>query len=273
MKIVEMLEPGRIGVELSEELQLHPEQSTDAMVAHHPEAKYFNAASTSRGPAAVLWDMDGTLVDSEKVWTISLADTARALRGELSAAAREAVIGSNLPHTLGILLDDLGPAREPARLAEAERLLLDRTGELFAAGLEWRPGALDALRTVRDAGWPTALVTNTGRMLTELALDGIGREHFTVTVCGDEVPRGKPDPDPYLRAAELLGVPAERCLAVEDSPTGALAADRAGAVVLVVPCEVPVPRGPGRIHRSSLVGLTAGDVRDGYTRARLDRAA
>ncbi|GAA3234056.1 HAD family phosphatase [Pseudonocardia petroleophila] len=223
---------------------------------------------TTTTPAAVLWDMDGTLVDSEKVWTVSLADTARALGGELSAAAREAIIGSNLPRTLGIMFDDLGLPRDADRMADAERLILRRTGELFREGLEWRPGAQAALRTVREAGWPTALVTNTVRELTELALDGIGREHFTVSVCGDEVPRGKPDPDPYLRAAELLGVDVRDCLAVEDSPTGALAAERAGAAVLVVPCEVPVPAGPGRVERDSLVGLTAAGVRDDYTRAR-----
>jgi HAD superfamily hydrolase (TIGR01509 family) len=225
------------------------------------------------GPAAVLWDMDGTLVDSEKVWTVSLADTARWLGGELSAAAREAMVGSNMARTLVLMFDDLGLGQDPERIAQAEQWMTVRTGELFAAGLEWRPGAPEALGMVRAAGWPTALVTNTGRGLTEMALESIGREHFTVTVCGDEVPHGKPDPDPYLRAAELLGVAPEDCLAVEDSPTGATAAERAGAAVLVVPCEVPVPTGPRRVHRGSLVGLTPGDVRDGYAQALDDRVA
>jgi HAD superfamily hydrolase (TIGR01509 family) len=224
-------------------------------------------------PAAVLWDMDGTLVDSEKVWTVSLADTARWLGGELSQAARDDMVGSNMARTLVLMFDDLGLRPDSARIAEAQAFLTRRTEELFAGGLEWRPGAYEALRAVRAAGWPTALVTNTGRALTELALDGIGREHFTVTVCGDEVLRGKPDPDPYLRAAELLGVAAQECLAVEDSPTGALAAGRAGAAVLVVPCDVPVPGAPGRVHRSSLVGLTSDDVRSDYARARSERAA
>ncbi|GAA0941020.1 HAD family phosphatase [Pseudonocardia zijingensis] len=225
------------------------------------------------GPAAVLWDMDGTLVDSEKVWTISLADTARRLGGELSTEAREAMVGSNMPRSLGIMFDDLGLDPDPARTAQAAKWLTERTGELFASGLEWRPGALDALRTVRAAGWPTALVTNTLRSLTEKALDGIGREHFTVTVCGDEVPRGKPDPDPYLRAAELLGVAPGRCLAVEDSPTGATAAERAGCAVLVVPCDVPVPPGPRRVARDSLVGLTPDELRLSYAQARSERVA
>jgi HAD superfamily hydrolase (TIGR01509 family) len=224
-------------------------------------------------PAAVLWDMDGTLVDSEKVWSISLAETARWLGGELSPEAREAMIGSNMARTLVLMFDDLGLARDPVRMAEAEQWMTARTGELFAAGLEWRPGALEALRMVRAAGWPTALVTNTERALTEMALATIGREHFLVTVCGDEVPRGKPDPDPYLRAAELLGVAPDDCLAVEDSPTGTLAAERAGAAVLVVPCEVAVPPGPARVQRRSLAGLTADDVRDAYARVRTDRVA
>jgi HAD superfamily hydrolase (TIGR01509 family) len=225
------------------------------------------------GPAAVLWDMDGTLVDSEKIWTVSLRDTAHELGGTLSAAARMSVIGSDMPRTLAVLFDDLRLVPDPARMAAAEQLLSRRTRELFADGLEWRPGAQDALRTVREAGWPAALVTNTGRALTELALDGIGREHFAVTVCGDEVPQGKPEPDPYLRAAELLGVAAESCLAVEDSPTGAQAAEQAGCAVLVVPCEGPVPPGPNRIHRQSLHGLTGDDMRDVYAQVRRARVA
>jgi beta-phosphoglucomutase-like phosphatase (HAD superfamily) len=224
-------------------------------------------------PAAVLWDMDGTLVDSEKVWSVSLAETARRLGGELSVAAREAMVGSNMARTLVLMFDDLGLDPDPERMAHARRWMTARTGELFAAGLQWRPGAPEALRMVCEAGWPTALVTDTGRALTEMALESIGREHFTVTVCGDEVPHGKPAPDPYLRAAELLDVVAEDCLAVEDSPTGATAAERAGAAVLVVPCEVPVPSGPRRVHRSSLVGLTPEDVRIGYAQAQGERVA
>jgi HAD superfamily hydrolase (TIGR01509 family) len=224
-------------------------------------------------PAAVLWDMDGTLVDSEKLWTVSLHDTARRLGGELSQAVRDAMVGSNMVRTLVLLFDDLGLPHDTDRMAEAERYLSERTAELFAAGLPWRPGAQEALRLVDAAGWPTGLVTNTGRALTESALDSIGRAHFAVSVCGDEVPRGKPDPDPYLRAAGLLGVAPEECLAVEDSPNGVVAAQRAGMAVLVVPCDVPVPGGPGRVLRASLDGLTLDDLRSGYREARSSRAA
>jgi HAD superfamily hydrolase (TIGR01509 family) len=225
------------------------------------------------GPDAVLWDMDGTLVDSEKLWTISLHDTAGWLGGSLSQAARNAMVGADLARTLVLLFDDLGLPRDAARMADAGRHLSDRTAELFAGGLPWRPGAQEALRLVDGLGWPTALVTNTGRTLTEAALDSLGREHFAVSVCADEVPRGKPDPDPYLRAAELLGVAPPRCLAVEDSSNGALAAERAGAAVLVVPCDVPVPAEPGRVLRASLVGLTLDDLRACYAEARGERVA
>lgn len=223
--------------------------------------------------AAVLWDMDGTLVDSERVWTRSLRDTARHLGGNLSVAGRAAMVGGSMADSLAVMFDDLGLDPVPEAVAGARHALVRRTAELFAAGLEWRPGAPDALSAVRAAGWPTALVTNTERALTELALDGIGRDHFDVVVCGDEVERGKPQPDVYLRAAELLGVPIGECVAIEDSPTGVLAAERAGAAVLVVPCEVPVGPGPRRVHRPSLEGLDPDDVVDALLRARSGRAA
>lgn len=225
------------------------------------------------GVAAVLWDMDGTLLDSEKIWTVSLRDTAAWLGGELSPPAREAVVGSNMADTIVVLFEDLGLPQRPDRMARARAELVRRTGELFAAGLEWRAGAQAALRLVKAAGWRTALVTNTERDLTELVLPAIGREHFDVTVCGDEVAHGKPRPDIYRRAAELLGVPVDACVAIEDSPTGALAAERAGAAVLVVPCEVAVPPGPRRVERGSLEGLSAADVAGTLHRVRARPAA
>ncbi|HEY0814731.1 MAG TPA: HAD family hydrolase [Pseudonocardia sp.] len=225
------------------------------------------------GPAAVLWDMDGTLVDSEKLWTVSLVDTAHWLGGELSQSARDAMIGSNMARTLVLMFDDLGVTPEPEQVKETERYLSDRTAELFAQGLPWRPGAQEALQLVGAAGWPMALVTNTGRSLTESALDSIGRGYFAATVCADEVPHGKPDPDPYLRAAALLGLAPAECLAIEDSPNGARAAQRAGVAVLVVPCDVPVPAEPGLVLRASLAGLTLDDLRADYAQAREGRAA
>jgi HAD superfamily hydrolase (TIGR01509 family) len=219
------------------------------------------------GPSAVLWDMDGTLVDSERLWDISLDGLARHLGGELGAPARAAMVGSSLWRTLDMMFDEVGLERRPEAMEEAADWLTRRTEELFRAGLPWRPGAREALRTVRDSGLATALVTSTERALVEVALDSIGREYFDVTVCGDEVPATKPAPDPYLVAADKLGVDIGRCVAVEDSPTGAASATAAGAAVLVVPSEVPVPDGPGRERRTTLVGLTVPDLQRLWARS------
>ena len=217
--------------------------------------------TSSPGLQAVLWDMDGTLVDSERLWDVSLADLAAHLGGELSAATREDLVGSSLRRSVSIVRAEAGldPDDDDAVAADGRRLL-ERTKELFAADLPWRPGAREALAAVRAEGVPTALVTSTYRELTEVALDTIGREFFDVTVCGDEVAATKPDPAPYRRAAELLGVDAAGCVAVEDSPTGTRSAVAAGATVVVVPSEVAVPEGERRVLRASLVGLTVADL-------------
>src|SRR4051812_8190208 len=139
----------------------------------------------ARRPAAVLFDMDGTLVDSEKVWDIALNELAERAGGKLSLPARHAMIGSTMSRTMQLLRDDLGqPDRdEPADVA----WLTGRVFELFGQGLVWRPGAFELLQAVRKAGLPTALVTSTGRKLVEVALETLGRENFDAVVVGDEV--------------------------------------------------------------------------------------
>jgi HAD superfamily hydrolase (TIGR01509 family) len=202
-------------------------------------------------PAAVLFDMDGTLVDSEKVWDVALDELAVRETGRpLSAAARRAMIGSSMATSMRIMREDLGLDREP----DAD-WLVERVFELFARGLVWRPGALELLRAVREKGLPTALVTSTGRKLVEVALETLGRENFDVIVCGDEVAVPKPDPTPYRLAAELLEVPIERCVAIEDSPTGVASASASGAAVLAVPSELELPPTDGVHLRDSLVGV------------------
>jgi beta-phosphoglucomutase-like phosphatase (HAD superfamily) len=117
---------------------------------------------------------------------------------------------------------------------------------------------LDAL-TAADV--PMALVTNTRRGLTERALKSIGSHYFSVSVCGDEVSNAKPAPDPYLRAAHLLGLAPAQCLAIEDSVTGSQAAEAAGCPVVVVPNDVEVPDGPRRQHVASLAEIDVDALR------------
>ncbi|OLT46752.1 HAD family hydrolase [Saccharomonospora sp. CUA-673] len=212
------------------------------------------------GPAAVLWDMDGTLVDSEKLWDIVLAEATQRLGGELSAEQRISLVGSNLPTTSRRLLEIAGRQVTDGAADEIAAWMRGRTAELFSDALPWRPGAREALESLRAAGVPCALVTSTERGLTELALNTIGREFFAVTVCGDEVDgRNKPDPEPYLRAARLLGLAAGDCVAVEDSPVGTASAEGAGCTVVVVEADVPVEPGTRRTFRSSLVGVDAAE--------------
>lgn len=210
---------------------------------------------------AVLWDMDGTLVDSEKLWDVSLKALYAELGGRLRPEVRAALVGSSAEATIRTVYTDLGLELDPAAMAESDRWLHEYTGRLFSNGLPWCPGAHEMLEAVAAEGIPMALVTNTQRVLTDQALKSIGPEYFSITVCGDEVPHGKPAPDPYRRAADLLGVTPEACLAVEDSVTGTAAAESAGCPVLVVPNEVAVPDGPLRRQVSSLSGLDVAALR------------
>ncbi|MER7448686.1 HAD family phosphatase [Nocardia beijingensis] len=210
--------------------------------------------------AGVLWDMDGTLLDSEKLWDVAVRELAREHGHEMTDAIRHALIGASGPNALRIMFTGLGIEPTPDSLRAAGEFLERRVTELMTGPIPWRPGAKDALAMVRAAGLSSALVTNTKRSLTEFGLDTLGRDFFDVSVCGDEVAHGKPEPDVYLRAAELLGLDPEQCVAVEDSPTGARAAQAAGCAVLVVPCEIPVPDAPRRVFRDSLIGLTVADL-------------
>ncbi|MEV6370959.1 HAD family phosphatase [Micromonospora sp. WP24] len=203
----------------------------------------------------MLFDMDGTLVDSEKLWDVALQELAAVYGGTLSDDARRAIVGTVMADSMRILHEDLG---QPERDLKVSADWIDaRILELFRTGLSWRPGAMALLTAVRAAGIPTALVTSSGRPLVEVALETLGRENFDVVVCGDEVVAAKPHPEPYLTAARLLGVPIERCVAIEDSATGVASALAAGAAVLAVPAEVPLPSTDG-VHQ--LESLTTVDL-------------
>ncbi|MEV6558879.1 HAD family phosphatase [Nocardia sp. NPDC051756] len=211
-------------------------------------------------PVAVLWDMDGTLLDSEKLWDVAMRELAGRHDRELTDELRHTFIGASGPDALRLLFTGIGIEPTAEALGVAGEFIEHRVTELMTGPIPWRPGAKDALGLVRAAGLKSALVTNTKRSLAEYGLDTLGRDFFDVSVCGDEVAQGKPAPDVYLRAAELLGVDPRDCVAVEDSPTGTRAAHAAGCAVIVIPCEIAVPDGPGRSFRDTLVGLTVDDL-------------
>ena len=210
---------------------------------------------------AVLFDMDGTLVDSEKLWDISLAALYEELGGRLTPEVRASMVGGSAEDTIRTVYTDLGLKQDPLAMAESIRWLHDYTADLFDGGLPWCDGAQDLLEALAAEGTPMALVTNTQRALTERALNSIGKHYFSASVCGDEVPRGKPAPDAYQRAAALLDLEPSACLAIEDSVTGTAAAESAGCPVLVVPNDVAVPSGPRRRQISSLTEVSVSDLR------------
>lgn len=210
---------------------------------------------------AVLFDMDGTLVDSEKLWDISLTALYEHHGGQLTPEVRASMVGGSAEDTIRTVYADLGMDPDPAAMAESDRWLHAYTAELFDGGLPWCDGAQDLLEALAAEGTPMALVTNTRRALTDRALNSIGSHYFSVSVCGDEVPRGKPAPDVYRRAAQLLNLPPSACLAIEDSVTGTAAAEAAGCPVLVVPNDVEVPSGPRRRHIASLATVAVPDLR------------
>ncbi|OBF25245.1 HAD family phosphatase [Mycobacterium sp. ACS4331] len=210
---------------------------------------------------AVLWDMDGTLVDSEKLWDLGIQELYRRHGRELPADVRTATVGGSAESVMEIVYADLGLDPDPHHMAQTADWLHEYVGELFATGLPWCAGAKEMLDQLLAAEVPMGLVTNTRRGLTEKALDSIGRHYFSVSVCADEVPSGKPAPDPYLRAAELLGLDPADCLAIEDSLTGSEAAVLAGCAVLVIPNDIEVPTSARRRRADSLDQLTPADLR------------
>lgn len=201
---------------------------------------------------AVLFDMDGTLTDSEKLWTLALDEVAADLGGHLSARARGAMVGQSMVNSMKLLHDDLGL---DADWQVSAAKLMERTAFHFATGMVLRTGAGELLAAVRAAGLPTALVTATQRSLVDIALETLGRSNFDVLVTGDDVTCSKPDPEPYRRALEQLGVGPHEAVAIEDSPTGTASAVAAGLITVVVPCEIEVPAGDRRVFTESLVGV------------------
>jgi HAD superfamily hydrolase (TIGR01509 family) len=198
---------------------------------------------------AVLLDMDGTLVDTEGFWWDAEVEVFAELGHALDEAHREVVVGGPMTRSLGHLISVTGT---DATLAELTALINLRFTELIGRGVPLMPGARRLLTELAAHGVPTALVSASHRRIIDSVLVSLGPEHFAFSLAGDEVTRTKPHPDPYLLAAARLGAHPARCVVVEDTPTGVLAAEAAGCRVVAVPSIAPIGPAPGRTVVRSL---------------------
>jgi HAD superfamily hydrolase (TIGR01509 family) len=192
---------------------------------------------------AVLFDLDGLLIDSEPVWYEVESAYVTSLGGTWGPQHQQACIGGTIDATCRYIAELTG-SRTP--VAEMQEALVDAMVDRFDAGLPVHDGALELVDAVRARGVPTAVVTSSYRALLDAALRQLGRDRFDAAVSGDEVARGKPDAEPYLSACAALGVAASRCVVLEDAMTGVRSAEAAGCAVVVVPSVAPIDPAPCR---------------------------
>jgi HAD superfamily hydrolase (TIGR01509 family) len=211
-------------------------------------------------PAAVLWDMDGTLVETEPYWIESEYELVEEHGGTWSREHALNLVGNDLIVSGRYIREHSGIDLEPSQIVEE---LLDKVVARIERAVPWRPGAVELLADLRRHGVRCALVTMSYRRFVAPVLAQLPEETFEVVVTGDAVSQGKPHPEPYQKAAGLLGVDPADAIAIEDSNTGARSAEAAGCRVLVVPNHVPVLPGERRALHDTLVGLSAETLLDG----------
>lgn len=203
-------------------------------------------------PAAVLWDMDGTIVDSEPYWMAEEEALVASAGGVWRHEDALELVGNDLLVSAAIILERTPVTGTPQEVVAA---LLAGVSARMRESLPWRPGAAELLAAFSALGVPSALVTMSWTELADVLVERLPEGAFATVVTGDQVRLGKPHPEPYLEAARRLGVDPADCVAVEDSPTGAASATGAGVPTVVVPHIVAVPAMPGAVQVDTLAGL------------------
>ena len=206
-------------------------------------------------PAAVLWDMDGTLIDTTPLWFDAEAAIVEVFGGAWGREESVAVMGKGLSEITRALQEHGVTTTSSEIISWQTDFVLER----LVAPLPWRPGALELLRALRDDGVPTALVTTATRRTAAAVTAAMPFDGFDLIVAGDEVERSKPDPEGYLRAAKLLGVDITACVVLEDSLPGLTAGAASGAAVVGIPHHAALPDGAWRLW-STLEGRSPADL-------------
>lgn len=225
-------------------------------------------------PAAIFWDMDGTLTDSEPLWEKATYEMSEQLGRRLTSQLRELTVGATFDDTFALCCKHAGYEPQPGDAERYREKMFARAQELYATELRVFPGIRDLLEQLHADGIPMLITTNTQRVVADPAFEVIGLHYFVDTICGDEVPQGKPAPDMYLEAARRVGAYPSDCLVLEDSTAGMNAALAAGCQVVGLPgaAFTKVPEGAVRItelHDNDHVeGATSADVYRWYRQLR-----
>ncbi|WP_437773578.1 HAD family hydrolase [Arthrobacter sp. KNU40] len=206
---------------------------------------------------AVLWDMDGTLVDTEPHWLAAQTELAQEHGITWTTHDARATVGQAMPVTAAILRES-GVALSFTEIIDD---LIERVVAKLQGGIPWLPGAERILAELVAQHIPSALVTMAFSPVATRVAAAAPIGTFHAVIAGDSVQQGKPHPAPYLAAADLLGVDPARCVAVEDSVNGTTSAQAAGMEVVVVPGIVQPLPGPGRHFIASLEDLTVDSLR------------
>lgn len=216
-------------------------------------------------PAAVLWDMDGTLVDTEPYWMRAETELVESFGGVWTAEDCLLLVGSGLWNGARILAER-GVEMEADAIVH---WLTDRVQQqLGEFGVPWRPGARELLAELKDAGVPMALVTMSVERMARQVADLVGFAAFDTIVAGDMVTNSKPHPEAYLVAADFLGVNPQHCVAVEDSVPGVAAAVASGAIVIGVPHMIDLPESGLYDLWPTLAGRTVAGLAELYAERR-----
>jgi HAD superfamily hydrolase (TIGR01509 family) len=207
--------------------------------------------------AAVVFDLDGVLIDSEQVWAEVREQLARSSGGRWPPEAARRMMGMSSPEWSAYMAGELAVPMTPEEISAA---VVERVAARYRAGLPLLPGAVEAVRRLATR-WPLGLASSANRPLIDLVLEtaGLG-DAFAATVSSEEVARGKPAPDVYLEAAGRLGVEPGRCAAVEDSANGIRAALAAGMRVVAVPNRA-FPPPEDVVDQADLVVAEVGELR------------
>jgi HAD superfamily hydrolase (TIGR01509 family) len=212
---------------------------------------------TSLLPAAVLWDMDGTLVDTEPYWIAAEHALVEAHGGIWTDEHARQLVGNDL-----MVSAEYIRAHSPVELTPVEIVheLLAGVIARVKEHVPWRPGARELLESLVAQGVPCALVTMSWESLATAVVRNLPVDSFAAVITGDVVLHGKPHPEPYLHAARMLDIDLAACVAIEDSPPGVASAVAAGIPTIAVPHHVKVPEITGAVQVSTLAGLTPADL-------------